>query len=85
MIRQHLGEDESSNFEATLTLPLILPTRPHAIRRLLDEVAAKKHREYYCPIEVNAFLAVRDLVLKGQGFTILPISNVLSEIETATT
>ena len=82
MIRQHLGEIKSLNFDVTLSLPLILPTRPHAIRRLLDEAAAKKHREYYCPIEVNAFLAVRDLVLKGQGFTILPISTVLSEIET---
>src|SRR4029079_17577433 len=66
--------------EATLNLPLILPTRPHAIRRLLDEVAAKKHMEYNCPVEVNAFLAVRDLVLNGQGFTILPVSNVLPEI-----
>jgi hypothetical protein len=30
---------------------------------------------------VNAFLAVRDLVLKGQCFTILPVSNVLPEID----
>ena len=80
LARRHLGRAISVDFEATLNLPLILPTRPHAIRRLLDEVAAKKHMEYNCPVEVNAFLAVRDLVLNGQGFTILPVSNVLPEI-----
>jgi LysR family nitrogen assimilation transcriptional regulator len=81
MVRQHLGDAITLDLEATLDLPLILPTRPHAIRRLLDEAAAKKHKEYYCPIEVNAFLAVRDLVLKGQGFTVLPVSTMLSELE----
>jgi LysR family nitrogen assimilation transcriptional regulator len=81
LVRRHLGHTTSVDFVATLNLPLILPTRPHAIRRLLDEAAAKKHMEYNCPIEVNAFLAVRDLVLKGQGFTILPVSNGLQEIE----
>lgn len=81
LVRRHLGHATSVDFVSTLNLPLILPTRPHAIRRLLDEVAAKKHMEYNCPIEVNAFLAVRDLVLKGQGFTILPVSNGLGEIE----
>jgi LysR family nitrogen assimilation transcriptional regulator len=80
LMRRHLGDADSLKFEATLGLPLILPTRPHAIRRLLDERAAKMHREYYCPIEVNAFLAVRDLVVEGQGFTILPTSNVLPQI-----
>jgi LysR family transcriptional regulator, nitrogen assimilation regulatory protein len=81
LVRRHIGHAASVDFEATLNLPLILPTRPHAIRRLLDEAAAKKHKEYNCPIEVNAFQAVRDLVLKGQCFTILPVSNVLPEID----
>jgi len=81
LVGKHLGDAISLDFEATLDLPLILPTRPHAIRRLLDEAAAKKHREYYCPIEVNAYLAVRDLVVKGQGFTILPVSTMLRELE----
>ena len=81
LVRRHIGRAVSVDFEATLNLPLILPTRPHAIRRLLDEAAAKKHKEYKCPIEVNAFLALRDLVLKGECFTILPVSNVLPEID----
>jgi DNA-binding transcriptional LysR family regulator len=30
---------------------------------------------------VNAFLAVRDLVVRGHGVTILPVSNVLKELK----
>jgi len=81
VIESHLGDATSISFEETLKLPLILPTRPHAIRRLMDEVAVKKHTEFNLPIEVNAFLAVRDLIVRGHGVTILPVSNVLPEIE----
>jgi LysR family nitrogen assimilation transcriptional regulator len=81
VIESHLGDVTSISFEEALKLPLILPTRPHAIRRLMDEVAAKKHTEFNLPTEVNAFLAIRDLVVRGHGVTILPVSNVLPEIE----
>jgi LysR family nitrogen assimilation transcriptional regulator len=80
VIARHLGQASSIEFSETPKLPLILPTRPHAIRRLMDEIAAKKHIEFILATEINAFLAIRDLVLSGHGLTILPVSNVLPEI-----
>jgi len=80
MIERHLGRQVQIAFADMLKLPLILPARPHAIRRLMDEVAAKQHSEVNLAVEVNAFLAIRDLVVRGNGVTILPISNVLPEI-----
>jgi LysR family nitrogen assimilation transcriptional regulator len=79
-IERHLKRANSVAFSELLKLPLILPARPHAIRRLMDEVAAKKHLELNLATEVNAFLAVRDLVVGGHGVTILPVSNVLAEL-----
>jgi LysR family nitrogen assimilation transcriptional regulator len=80
VIEQHLKRAKGVAFSELLKLPLILPARPHAIRRLMDEVAAKKHLELNLATEVNAFLAVRDLVVRGHGVTILPVSNVLAEL-----
>ena len=80
VVEHYLGRASSIEFSETPNLPLILPTRPHAIRRLLDEVAAKKHIEFILATEINAFLAIRDLVLSGHGLTILPVSNVLAEV-----
>jgi LysR family nitrogen assimilation transcriptional regulator len=80
VLERHLKRVRSVSFSEMLKLPLILPARPHAIRRLMDEVAAKKHVELALATEVNAFLAVRDLVVRGHGVTILPVSNVLAEL-----
>jgi LysR family transcriptional regulator, nitrogen assimilation regulatory protein len=80
VIEHHLGLSASVAFADTLKLPLILPARPHAIRRLVDEIAASKNTELNLATEVNAFMAVRDLVVAGHGVTILPVSNVLAEL-----
>jgi LysR family nitrogen assimilation transcriptional regulator len=80
LIEHHLDRSTSVTFGEMLKLPLILPARPHAIRRLVDEIAARKNAEVTLATEVNAFMAVRDLVAAGHGATILPVSNVLAEL-----
>jgi len=80
VIERYLGDATSIPFRDLLKLPLILPARPHAIRRLMDEVAARKQTEFNLATEVNAFLAIRDLVTREHGVTILPVSNVLPEL-----
>jgi LysR family nitrogen assimilation transcriptional regulator len=82
IVERHLGSAETVEFAAVPGLPLIMPARPHAIRKLLDEVAAKHHVEIHLGLEVNAFVAIRDLVANGNGFTILPISPVLASVRT---
>lgn len=80
LIEQYLAKDTSLPFADILKLPLILPARPHAIRRLIDEVATRKLTEINLVAEVNAFLSIRDLVISGHGVTILPVSAMLHEI-----
>lgn len=71
-------------FVALKDLPLILPARPHAIRQLVDSVSAKLNLGLELSLEVSAFAAIRNLVVSGQGLTILPIAPLLSEIRAGT-
>jgi LysR family nitrogen assimilation transcriptional regulator len=80
LIEQHLGNKVSLPFSKILKLPLILPARPHAIRRLIDEVADRKLIAINLVAEVNAFLGMRDLLIGGYGVTILPVSTMLQDI-----
>jgi LysR family nitrogen assimilation transcriptional regulator len=80
LISRRLADIPRIAFRDVPALPLILPARPHAIRRLIDEAAARHHLDINLGFEVNAYLAIRDLVTGGEGFTILPISAVLPEI-----
>jgi LysR family transcriptional regulator, nitrogen assimilation regulatory protein len=79
-LRKHFGKAVQLRLETALKLPLILPARPHTIRGLLDQAAARKQLDLTLSLEVNGFLAIRDLVSAGLGFTILPASNFLKEI-----
>jgi LysR family nitrogen assimilation transcriptional regulator len=78
IVKRHLGSATTVEFAAIPRLPLIMPARPHAIRKLIDETAAKHHIEIHLGLEANAFVAIRDLVAEGHGLTILPISPVLA-------
>lgn len=61
-------------------LPLILPSRPHGLRLLIDDVAAKNDLSLRVDFEINALSAIKDLVEDGAGSTILPYAAVYKEI-----
>lgn len=79
-IEASIGHVSRIPFSRLPKLPLILPTHPHAIRTLLDEVAEGIEGQFNLALEVNAFTTIRELVTDGHGFTILPVSNVLHEL-----
>ena len=54
--------------------PMILPSAPNAIRRLLDSVLAPRHIELQVLAEVGAVRTVLALVSTGGGCTVLPES-----------
>jgi LysR family nitrogen assimilation transcriptional regulator len=62
------------------TLPLILPGKNHAIRRLLDQAAAKRQMTIGVRLEVNAYPTIKTLVMAGRGCTVLPVAPVLPEV-----
>ena len=70
----------SVSFEALSRLPLVLPAMPHAIRRSLEAVAAKRRLPLNVELEVNAYPAIKTIVLARRGFTVLPVAPVLADV-----
>jgi LysR family nitrogen assimilation transcriptional regulator len=71
---------ESIDFRDVAALPLVLPGRNHAIRRLLEQAAAKLDMPLNVQLEVNAYPAIKQLVIAGRGYTVLPVASVLPEL-----
>ena len=63
------------------SVPLVVPSRPHGLRILIDDACIKAKVTPIVNIEINGLATVKDLVAKGFGHAILPSSAVLSEIE----
>lgn len=57
-------------------IPLILPSRPHGLRMLMDEALSKAGIPSHVEIEINAMPSTLKLVELGTGYTILPVSCV---------
>jgi LysR family nitrogen assimilation transcriptional regulator len=70
------GDIEMSKLEH---LPLVLPSRPHGLRLLVDEVAAKHGLKLQVNFEIDALSLIKDLVEDGAGSTILPYVSVHRE------
>lgn len=73
--RQHVTTDDLAE------LPLLMPSRPNASRRLLDEWTARKGLPLNIRLEVDDHAITRALVRQGIGFTLLTRGNVRAEIE----
>ncbi|HEX7052850.1 MAG TPA: LysR family transcriptional regulator [Burkholderiales bacterium] len=72
--------DASIPFAEVSRLRLILPTMAHAIRRKMEAVAAKRRLALDVALEVNAYPAIKTIVLAQRAFTVLPAAPVLEEL-----
>ena len=63
------------------SVPLVVPSRPHGLRILIDDACVKAKVTPTINIELNGLATVKDLVAKGFGHAILPSSAVLNEID----
>ena len=57
-------------------LPMILPSRPHGLRLLLDQALGKARITPNIVLEVDAMPSTLNLVEQGMGYTILSYSSV---------
>jgi LysR family nitrogen assimilation transcriptional regulator len=57
-------------------LPLIIPSRPHAIRMSVENALAGVDRKIRVAHEIECIPAVIDLVRQGHGFGVLPLNAV---------
>lgn len=63
-------------FSALQTMPLVLPSPRHGLRRIVDECARKAGVKLASTVEVDSFGAMVALVKSGFGATILPLPPV---------
>ncbi len=68
-------------FSDVLVRRLILPSKQHGLRVLLDEIAAQGSHSIGPVAEVDSLPAQIDLVRRGMGSTILPLLPVASDVE----
>jgi LysR family transcriptional regulator, nitrogen assimilation regulatory protein len=66
---------------ALATLPLVLPSRPNGLRLLVEGAAAKARVKLSVRFEADSFRVLNDLVEKGLGYTVLPVSAISRERE----
>ena len=59
--------------------PLVLPARPHTIRLMLDEIAARSGNQLRVKIDLDSLPSMIELVLEGYC-TILPVFAVSKEV-----
>lgn len=72
--------DHQVSFAAIATLPLILPSVGHGLRDLLAQKAAEQGLRLEPVVEIDAYAAIKTLVERGLGYSILPMHAVLKEI-----
>jgi LysR family transcriptional regulator, nitrogen assimilation regulatory protein len=58
--------------------PLIIPSRPHAMRMSVENALASVDRKIRVAYEIESIPAVIDLVRQGHGFGVLPLNAVKS-------
>ena len=79
-----LARNAPISFAQVVANPLILPTKNHRIRQLVDDTARKAKLELTVTVELDSASIKKELMLRDGGHTILPYSTVSREIETGT-
>lgn len=91
LLREHLSfvvpgaflEDYSLGFPSAslCNYPLVLPSPPHGLRSLAQEIAAATGNTLNIAMECDASVYItKQLVAEGNGCTILPMASVLEEV-----
>ncbi len=65
-------------------LPLILPSRPHSLRLLLESSCAERGERLNIKQQVDGLLMIKALVREGLGYTVLTYGSVYREVEAGT-
>ena len=66
-------------FDIVAQYPLVLPSRPHGLRAIADEAAAKAGIRLNVRLEADTYSVLKEFAISGSGFTILPASSVERE------
>lgn len=65
-------------------LPLILPSRPHSLRVLIEQVAAERGINLNIVVEADGLPTIKSLVMRGLGATLFTYVAVTNEVAAGT-
>ena len=74
------ADGEAVPFATLATLPLIIPGRQHRLGQLLHRLATLQEIDLDVTAEVDSTYAIKELVRRGEGFSILSLHAVQEEI-----
>lgn len=74
-----LSPDTPVTLAAAAHYPLVLPSRPHGLRAIVDAAAGRARITLNLRHEADSYLVLKDLVECGLGFAILPRSAIRRE------
>ena len=74
-----LSPDTPVQFQVLASLPLVLPSHPHGLRVVVDNVAIKTKTKLNVRFQADSFHLMKDLVESGLGYTTLPYSSFSRE------
>jgi DNA-binding transcriptional LysR family regulator len=60
-------------------LPLVLPSRPHGLRAVVETASATAKAKLCVRFEADSFRVLKELVERGLGYTALPLSSIHDE------
>lgn len=64
------------SLDALADVPLVIPTRPHFIRMLMESELAARGKRPQIQLEIDGVAAILDLVADGAGGAVLPMNAV---------
>jgi DNA-binding transcriptional LysR family regulator len=79
-----LSPDRLLDIDELTRLPLILPNPRNGLRSVTERYAARFNVRFHIKHVIDSFPVLKDMVGKGHGYTILPLSSVLREVEAGT-
>jgi len=68
------------NVSTLAKLPLIVPSRGHGLRTLIEVFFARHRIQPEIAIEIDSFISIKALVARGHGVSLLPMHAVADEI-----
>ena len=69
------------SFQELATLPLVLPTAQHGLRRQINRAATRKGVKLRVEIELDAVATLKDMIQSGGGYSIMNYGGIAAEVE----
>lgn len=79
--KSDLANRPSMRLSDAASLPLVLPSASSGLRALVDEAAHAQDLEINVVFEIDSVSAIKEVVAKDIGYTILPMGAVRREVE----